>query len=69
MAQRKTWAAISDELTGEGEIELLRAELADERERVGQLEQAIVAHQRAILERVPQKSGRQIDEALWWWIQ
>lgn len=30
---------------------------------------AIKEHRRLITERVPQKSGRDIDEALWWWVQ
>lgn len=36
---------------------------------VSRLMDAIGEHRRLILERVPQKSGRKIDEALWWWIK
>lgn len=58
------------------ELERVEAELQDERtarllvdNRVTELEDAIREHRRLILERVPQKSGRKIDEALWWWIK
>lgn len=36
---------------------------------VARLLDAIREHRRLITERVPQKSGRQIDESLWWWIK
>lgn len=36
---------------------------------IAQLLDAIREHRRLILERVPAKSGRKIDESLWWWIQ
>lgn len=59
-----------------GDLERLEAELQDERtarllvdNRVAQLEDAIREHKRLILERTPAKSGRAIDEALWWWVQ
>lgn len=41
----------------------------DERTHRTQLEDAITEHRRLIKERVPQKSGRKIDESLWWWVQ
>lgn len=36
---------------------------------VARLLDAIKEHRRLITERVPQKSGRDIDQALWWWVQ
>lgn len=60
-------------------VELLEQALGSlERERelrlevdnsVAQLLDAIKEHRRLITERVPQKSGRAIDESLWWWVQ
>lgn len=54
------------------ELELVQGELQDERtarllsdNRICELEDAIRAHRKAIRERVPVKSGRDIDAALW----
>jgi peptidoglycan hydrolase CwlO-like protein len=69
-SERSDVEALENEVHELGaELERVRAELADERQHRTNLEAAIEEHRRAIRERVPQKSGRKIDEALWWWVQ